>query len=78
MGPGSSAVECRLVAEPSLQERHDRFVLEGIAAWADDALWHDDEFRFAADGPRTIHHGTGGVFYATGERLAARPPRPER
>lgn len=64
-------LECRLLAEPDLQERHDLFVLECVAAWVDDALWGGGEWRFAAGGPRTIHHSKGGVFLATGERLAA-------
>jgi len=41
-------------------------------AGADDALFAKGEWRFAADGPRTIHHGKGGVFFATGERVAAK------
>ena len=64
-------LECRAVSEPQLQDRYDLFVLECVAAWADDALWSDGDWRFAAGGPRTIHHCKGGVFFATGERLAA-------
>jgi flavin reductase (DIM6/NTAB) family NADH-FMN oxidoreductase RutF len=64
-------LECRVLPEPDLQERYDLFVLECIAAWADDALWQRGEWQFTASGPRTIHHCKGGVFYATGERLAA-------
>ena len=65
-------LECRVIAEPGIQQRYDLFVLECVAAFADDALWQRGEFRFAPDGPRTIHHSKGGVFFATGERLAAR------
>jgi flavin reductase (DIM6/NTAB) family NADH-FMN oxidoreductase RutF len=64
-------LECRVVAEPQTQERYDLFVLECVAAWADDTLWRDGDWRFPAGGRRTIHHCKGGVFYATGERLAA-------
>ena len=64
-------LECRVVAEPAVQERHDLFVLECVAAWADDVLFQQGEWRFASDGPRTIHHCKGGVFFATGERIAA-------
>lgn len=68
-------IECRVVAEPTLAERYDLFVLQGVAAWADDALFRDGSWQFAPSGPRTIHHERGGVFFATGERLAApRPP----
>jgi flavin reductase (DIM6/NTAB) family NADH-FMN oxidoreductase RutF len=66
-------IECTLLAEPGVQERYDLFVLQGVAAWADDALWQRGEWLFPAAGPRTIHHSKGGVFFATGERLATRP-----
>lgn len=64
-------LECRLLAEPTMQERHDLFVLECIAAWADDALWERGDWKFTAGGPRTIHHNKGGLFFATGERFSA-------
>lgn len=64
-------LECRRLPEPQIEERYDLFVLECVAAWADDALWQRGEWHFAANGPRTIHHMKGGVFFATGERVAA-------
>ena len=64
-------LECRVVPEPAQQDAYDLFVLECTAAWADDALWQDGEWRFSPGSPRTIHHLTGGVFFTTGERLAA-------
>jgi len=64
--------ECRVLEEPAMQERYDVFVLECVAAWADDALFQEREWRFPPDGPRTIHHSKGGVFFATGERMTAR------
>ena len=64
--------ECRVIDEPAMQERYDVFVLECVAAWADDALFQEREWRFPPDGPRTIHHSKGGVFFATGERMTAR------
>jgi flavin reductase (DIM6/NTAB) family NADH-FMN oxidoreductase RutF len=69
-------LECRVVREPELAERYDLFVLEVVAAWADETLWNGKEWRFAPGGPRTIHHLKGGLFFATGEPLAAqRDPR---
>jgi flavin reductase (DIM6/NTAB) family NADH-FMN oxidoreductase RutF len=68
-------LECKLVDEAAFQERYDLFVLECVQAWADDALFDGRHWQFAAGGPRTIHHEKGGVFFATGERFAARPPR---
>lgn len=64
-------LECRRLPEPDVEARHDLFVLECVAAWADDALWQKGEWHFSADGPRTIHHCKGGLFFATGERLQA-------
>lgn len=64
-------IECKVIREPELQSRYDLFVLEGIAAWADDALWNGSGWHFAASSPRTIHHEKGGGFFATGERLQA-------
>jgi len=65
-------LECRRLPEPDLEERHDLFVLECVAAWADDAVWRNGGWAFAEGGPRTIHHEKGGVFFATGDRLVAR------
>lgn len=64
-------LECRVLAEAEVQQRYDLFVLECVAAWADDTLWRAGEWHFVADGPRTIHHLKGGLFFATGERWQA-------
>ena len=64
-------LECRAYPNPDLARDYDLFVAEVLAAWADDALYRDGEWRFRPDGPRTIHHLKGGVFFATGERIAA-------
>lgn len=62
-------IECEVLDEPQIAERYDLFVLRCVAAWADDELWRDGEWRFRPDGPRTIHHQKGGLFFATGERV---------
>jgi flavin reductase (DIM6/NTAB) family NADH-FMN oxidoreductase RutF len=64
-------LECRRLPEPAVEAAYDLFVLECVAAWADDALWQGGDWRFPAAGPRTIHHRRGGQFFATGESLAA-------
>ena len=64
-------LECRVLREPAIEQRYDLFVLECVAAWADDALWRDGSWQFGA-GPRTLHHCNGGQFFATGERCSAR------
>lgn len=65
-------LECRRLPEPAMEERYDLFVLECVAAWADDTIWANGDWHFVAGGPRTIHHRKGGLFFATGESLAAR------
>jgi hypothetical protein len=61
-----------VIREPELAERYDLFVLEVVAAWADERMWNGKEWHFSAAGPRTIHHQKGGLFFATGEAIAAR------
>lgn len=65
-------LECRVIAEPAIQERYDLFVAEVLAAWADDALFVDGLWRFPNDDLRTIHHLSGGVFLASGNEVRAR------
>lgn len=62
-------LECRVLAEPDLQTRYDLFVLDVLAAWADDRLFSDGRWHFAEPSTRTIHHVMAGLFFATGEPL---------
>lgn len=62
-------LECRVLAEPDLQTRYDLFVLEVLAAWADDRLFSSGQWQFPDLSARTIHHVMAGVFFATGDRL---------
>lgn len=62
-------LECRVIPEPTIEERYDLFIAEVVAAWADDALFVDGQWRFDDPRRRTIHHMAGGVFFATGERV---------
>jgi flavin reductase (DIM6/NTAB) family NADH-FMN oxidoreductase RutF len=64
-------LECRVLPEAGIAERYDLFVLECVAAWADDELFRDGSWRFAPGGRRTIHHVKGGEFFTTGERVVA-------
>lgn len=64
-------LECRVV-ERSLADRMDLFVCETVAAWADDAVFRDGEWRFVDDDRRTIHHVAGGRFFVTGAPVLAR------
>lgn len=60
-------LECRVVPEPSIQERYDLFVAEVTAGWADDAVFSEGRWRFRDRSRRTIHHVAGGAFFATGD-----------
>lgn len=64
-------LECRVIPEPTIEERYDLLVAEVIAAWVDDALFVDGQWRFDDPRRRTIHHMAGGAFFATGERVDA-------
>jgi flavin reductase (DIM6/NTAB) family NADH-FMN oxidoreductase RutF len=65
-------LECRVVPEPGPQQRYDLFVAEIVAAWADDEVYVNGEWRFTRDEQRTVHHVARGVFLTTGERVEAR------
>ena len=69
-------LECRALDERPLLERHDLWLGEVVAAWADDRAYREREWRFdgADDSLRTIHHVAHGVFLAAGKRLEARRP----
>jgi flavin reductase (DIM6/NTAB) family NADH-FMN oxidoreductase RutF len=67
-------LECRLLRDEAVQQRHDLFVGEVLAARADDRVfsggrWH---FESADDSLRTIHHLGAGAFVVAGERVQAR------
>jgi flavin reductase (DIM6/NTAB) family NADH-FMN oxidoreductase RutF len=65
-------LECKVIDEPGIKERYDLFVLECVAAWADDELYVGGEWRFSDDARRTIHHLSRGLFFMTGERVEAK------
>ena len=62
-------LECRVVPEPDLQARYDLFILDVLAAWADDQLFSAGQWHFPDPSTRTVHHVMAGVFFATGDRL---------
>lgn len=64
-------LECRVVPEPDLQTRYDIFVLDVVAAWADDRLFSEGRWHFGDTSTRTIHHVMAGVFFLTGDPLEA-------
>jgi flavin reductase (DIM6/NTAB) family NADH-FMN oxidoreductase RutF len=62
-------LECRVVREPDLQLRYDLFVLDVLAAWADDRLFSGGRWHFPDPSTRTVHHVMAGLFFATGDPL---------
>jgi len=65
-------LECRLLDDPAARQAYDMFVCEVVAAWADDRVFRDGEWRFEGHPDlRTLHHVGGSVFLASGERLSA-------
>lgn len=64
-------LECKLIPEPHIQEAYDLIVAEVVAAHVDERVFRDGHWHFEGqDQLRTIHHTTGGVFYATGEKFS--------
>ena len=68
-------LECKIIEEQHMASAYDLFVCQVVAAWADPEVWNGAEWRFENPDKRTIHHCAGGVFFATGERMAV--PRAE-
>lgn len=60
-------LECKVIAEPGVQERYDLFIAEVVAAWADDTCFVGGRWHFPSDELRTIHHIAGGAYFTTGE-----------
>ena len=67
-------LECKVLPEAHVQGAYDLFVAEVVAAWADDEVFIEGEWRFGDDARRTVHHLAHGVFFTTGERIQARRP----
>lgn len=69
----SAWLACRLLPEPHIQQTYDLFIGEVTAAWADTRVFRDGRWFFETAGPewRSLHHVSGGHFYAIGEALTA-------
>ena len=59
-------LECRVIEEPGVQQRHDLFVAEVVAAYADERAFSNGRWHFPDDDLRTLHYSSGGTFYPTG------------
>ena len=64
-------LECRVIAEPHIQQAYDLFLGEVVAAWTDPAAFSDGRWHFPDAGRRSIHYLSGGSFFATGDAFEA-------
>lgn len=60
-------LECRVIAEPHVQQRYDLFLGEVVAAWADPEVFSEGRWHFPDQHRRSIHYLAGGSFFATGD-----------
>jgi flavin reductase (DIM6/NTAB) family NADH-FMN oxidoreductase RutF len=64
-------LECRVLPEAEISKRYDLFVLEVLAAWADDEVFVNGSWQFTRAEHRTIHHLSAGHFLVIGDLLRA-------
>jgi flavin reductase (DIM6/NTAB) family NADH-FMN oxidoreductase RutF len=67
-------LECRVLPEPQVQQRHDLFLGEVLAAHADARVFSAGRWHFAPEHEalRTLHHIAGGAFFSVADPLQAR------
>lgn len=68
-------LECRVLPEPHLQAAYDLFIVEAVAAFAEDTAFQNGRWAFSRDDQRTLHHVAGGSYFVTGEAVTAAPER---
>ncbi|PZQ98071.1 MAG: flavin reductase [Cereibacter sphaeroides] len=71
---GIAWLDCRVIAETDVQQRHDMFVAHVTAAWADPQVFREGHWIDGPESLRTIHHIAGGNFFAAGPLLRAKEP----
>ncbi|HEX5357652.1 MAG TPA: flavin reductase family protein [Aquabacterium sp.] len=59
-------LECKVLPEPEMAQRHDLFLAEVVAAWADPSVFRDGRWHLDHDAQRSLHHVAGGAFFTTG------------
>ncbi len=59
-------LECRVIAEPHIQQSYDLFLAEVVAAWADPEVFSNGRWHFPDEHRCSIHYQAGGRFFATG------------
>jgi flavin reductase (DIM6/NTAB) family NADH-FMN oxidoreductase RutF len=66
-------LECRVLPEPHIQQTHDLFLGEVVAAQADGRVFSGGRWHFAPEHEtlRTLHHIAGGAFFSVADPLQA-------
>ncbi|MCU0701270.1 MAG: flavin reductase family protein [Myxococcaceae bacterium] len=64
-------LECRVLPKPDLAAELDLFVVEVLAAWADDTVFDDGAWHLTTDTQRHLHHVARGRFFLTGAPVDA-------
>ena len=67
-------LECRVLPQPALQQTHDLFLAEVVAAHADSRVFSGGRWHFGPEHEalRTLHHIAGGAFFSPADLLQAR------
>lgn len=65
-------LECKVIPEPANQIRHDLFIAEVLAAWADPEVFSEGRWHFSDAKHRTFHYQAGGSFFETGAAFECR------
>ena len=60
---------CKVMPYPDIQQQHNLFLGDIVAAWSDDRVFRNGHWIFddAPDELRTVHYVAGGQFYAIGK-----------
>lgn len=65
-------LECRIQPKPELAEELDLFIVEVVAAWADDTAFVKGRWREDLPEPmRALHHIAGGSYVVDGKQVRA-------
>ena len=72
-------LECRLLPEAEVLQRHDLVLAEVVAAWADARAYANGRWLRLQPNQHMLHHIAGGEFFQTGsERSAPLPSGAEK
>ncbi|MGH8781677.1 flavin reductase family protein [Paraburkholderia sp.] len=64
-------MECKVI--PDASQRHDLFIGEVVAAYADSRVYSNNRWHFDDPDLRTCHYVAGGTFFATGDAFEVEP-----